>query len=43
VPREYEQCNSELGAIMFSPAFDCILIGLFGLVDIAFAQSCAAE
>jgi hypothetical protein len=24
---------------MFSPAFDRILIGLFGLVDIAFAAS----
>ncbi|PMD22769.1 hypothetical protein NA56DRAFT_74224 [Hyaloscypha hepaticicola] len=28
---------------MFSPAFDRILIGLFGFVDMAFAASCAAE
>ncbi len=43
VPCECEHFNSKLAARMFSPAFDRILIGLFGLADIAFAASCAAE
>jgi hypothetical protein len=40
---DYENCDSKLEAIMFSPSLVPVLIGLFGLVEMALAQSCAAE
>jgi hypothetical protein len=42
-PCQCGDCNSKFEAIMLSPGFVRVFIVLFGLVDIAMAQSCAAE